>query len=256
MPGADVLQAFYKMHPFVDHDPDMELPVEDGKINGLFGWPDAGKSRLVCWLIAALYCDVAPFGLGVGRKPTKIMYLRGEEGLAGVVHRIEAYAQLMGSTSRGWPIRYFSAVGLGMEKAVTQTRLNAAMDDFDFGAGGLLIIDPLRRVHGGDEDKSNSMSKLNNVWRQWTDRRGIDIVFIHHTGHVDEGKNMDELVNWARGSSDIAAVVDTGALLQKFGKTEENGTRHLKLRRTGRFEPQPPLELLDRTDKEGWCLDV
>jgi RecA-family ATPase len=248
-----------RLHPVVKHDPDKAYPPEvwlmdnlwlgGGKINGLFGAEKSGKSRLLCWLIACMFAGRVPFpggDISIAETPSGILYMRGEETEQQVNERIRLYAAKLGKVTTDWPIHYMTAANYRMEFQAYSDHL---LSEIKRTKSNLVIMEPVRRLHGASEDKADEMSKIHNMWRAWTDNYGIDILLTHHTGKLHDGVDMDRIANWGRGSSDLAAILDTATLLRRLSVVAGGGTQELRLKRGGRYKPLPEVKLFDNTDE-------
>ena len=213
------------------------------RVNGFFGPEKAGKSRLMCWLLACLYSG-KPSGMTfqMREKPKRILYLAGEEDMEDIVGRMQSYLKYLKAPAlEDLPIDFMQAAGMGLESEQQRDDLEAIMIS---GKYDMLFIEPLRRVHNADENSNNDMARLMNRFRHWADI-GITIVFCHHTGKADasRGVDMTRMANWGRGASDVATICDAGAYLQEIGKIGE--TRTLKLMRDGRFRTTEDMIIID-----------
>lgn len=219
-----------------------------GRINALFGPEKAGKSRLLGWLLASGFVG-KPRTLSMPLRPEGIpkrwLYLAGEEPLETVIGRMKQYIGLLGGDSRMMlPMRLVEAAGMRLDTQVQRSALEQILlrESFD-----VLVIEPLRRVHGGDEDSNTQMAALHNDLRRWSNGLGVTIVLVHHTGKLSEYADMNRIATWSRGCTDLAAIVDTAAFLEQTGQ-RETGERLLRLVRAGRFSPVPQLSLVDTGD--------
>lgn len=241
-----------ELFPVVEFDPLMrtkriEWTVEgvwqEGKINGMMAPEKSGKSRLLAWLIAGLMAGIPPLGLSI-RSPQRLLYLAGEETIEDVTARLVSYAELMGvGLNNSLPIDFISAAGMRLETAQYRSWLEGKLANYD-----MVVIDPLRRVHGGDEDSNSEMAAFHNSLRQWSNNLGITFVLVHHTGKLNEEANMDRIATWARGNTDFAAIVDTATFVHRFDRDR------IRLLRAGRFPPLDPLQIMDGSDAKGFWL--
>jgi len=232
------LDAFYPVKPY-----DPELAPERvpwlidgfwqlGKINGMAGAEKSGKSRLLAWLMVGM---VKQSVLGMkARGLPRTLYLAGEETRATVNTRLTTYAKLQQVDTALIQVDFIEAAAMRLDLATQRTWMEKKLTGYS-----MLVIDPLRRVHAADEDKSTTMAPILNDLRSWSNRRGLTVVFLHHTSKVDEFTNMDRMANWFRGSSDVAAIVDTAQYVDRVSKDS------VMVSRAGRFAPLPPLRLKD-----------
>ena len=249
------VEELVQLHPIATHDPNKEFPPDEwlvkdlwqggGKINGLFGPEKAGKSRFLCWALVNMIAGYPVLrGLDIDNQPEHVLYMRGEESEKQIVERIDHYGAMQGVSTLGWPITYMSAANFHMEwRGYTDALLEIiARLNID-----LVVMEPLRRLHGGAEGDNDEMSKIHNLWREWTDNYGIDILFTHHTGKLQDGADLSRIATWSRGASDLAAILDAATFMNRFNASAE-GQGSVKLLRAGRFAPLPERTIIDLTD--------
>lgn len=245
------LDERFPIHPF---DPNMVIEstpwlVENlwqlGKINALFAPEKSGKSRLLCWLLAGVLGGESVLGLGVSARISKVLFLHGEEQEHQIVERLKLYAPLQDLDYSTFAERLSLVEAAGMRLDFDEQRNWLERKLLD-GGYNMLVIDPMRRVHGADENSNTEMATLHNTLRRWSNKHGVSIVMVHHTGRLALDADMNRIATWARGATDLAAIVDTAQFLDRRGKQK------LQLFRAGRFEPLDPLDILDLGDKRGF----
>jgi hypothetical protein len=84
------------------------------------------------------------------------------------------------------------------------------------------------------------MSRIYNDWRMWTNKHGWTMQVVHHTGHQRDDANWDRIATWARGATDLPAILDTAIFVERKIKGSE-----LLIRRQGRYVPRPALDMVD-----------
>ncbi len=107
----------------------------------------------------------------------------------------------------------------------------------------LVIFDSLVRIHSGDENEAQHISKVMNKFRSLT-TQGVTVIFIHH--NRKEAVNARNTVNSMRGSSDILAGID--CLLQ-IKKPEEDHL-YIEQNKLRQDEAQKPFRVNILVDKE------
>ena len=224
------------------------------KINGLFGAEKAGKSRLLGWLLAHAY-----HGADVWDEPTMVpgrtLYLCGEETKEIVATRLRTYSRLAGLP---WPgiaweeaITFCDATGMRLDLAGQRAWLGAELES---GTYNMLVVDPLRRVHGGKESSNDEMAPLINEFRSWSNKLGITLVLLHHTGKLNEESDETRMATWSRGASDLVAILDWGCYLKRV-KARPGTPDKVTLMATGRAAPRDDLAILDHADRApAWVL--
>lgn len=238
------------LYPSVPFDPNMqEEPkqwlIEDfwlrGKINAVAGFEKSGKSRLVNWLLVGMVGGGNILSLAASNRPQRVLYLCGEETIGTVNQRIRDYAVLQKVAFDCLNMEFIEAAAMRLDLPPQRKWLKEKMLDENFT---MLVADPLRRLHAADEDKSTQMAPILNDIRSLSNRHGISILLIHHTAKINEETDMERMANWFRGSTDVAAILDTGQYVDRLSKTR------VQVRRNGRFAPLPAMELDDKGTKE------
>lgn len=216
---------------------------QKGKINVMFGPEKSGKSRLLNWVLVNSFLHPNVLDMGIDWAPSRVLYLAAEELAEDVNARMLRYIGLAGAVPRKTllPIDFVAASGMRLEFEQQRKWLEQKILD---GGYDLVVIDPLRRVHGADENDNTQMSKIFNEFRRWTNSHGITLILLHHTGKLSEDANYDRIATWSRGASDLAAILDTAQFVDRLSAKE------VKLVRAGRFRPVKPMVLLDGQDDE------
>ena len=230
----------------------IETLVMRGKIGALLGPEKVGKSRLLCWWLAALYTEqTAVIGQRIHQAslPRKALYVAGEEQTEeDIFPRLACYAAEMGHKGVDMPIQFMEASGMGLDRVDRRRELGELLQSGHFD---WLILEPMRRLHDADEDKSTPMAPIHNTLRAWSNRFGVSITIIHHTGKRSEEADMNRIATWARGTSDLATLLDTACFIEE--KTRKDGQRRLRMLRAGRFPPVDALLLDDFGDPRGFA---
>jgi len=225
-----------------------------GKITGIFGAEKAGKSRLLRWLLAHAYGEMPIFG-----QPTKslgkTLYLLGEETAADVVAGLRVTCQLADIDYDKVPwreaIHFMDASGMRLDQPQPRAWMADMLADNHFSA---LVIDPLRRVHGGKETSNDDMALISNALRDWTNRLALSVILIHHTGKIGPDDDETRIATWSRGATDLPAILDWAFYVKRFrGQTQASD--QVIIQRTGRDAKRDPLRLIDYGDQPpGWVL--
>lgn len=204
-----------------------------GKINGIAGFEKSGKSRLMNWMLVGMSAGRV---LGLNGEPKKILYLCGEETVAHVNQRISRYAELQGIPKNQFDIGFIEAAAMRLDIKKQRDEMLEQILDCDYE---MLVMDPWRRVHGADEDKSYVMSPIYNDIRKWSNKHGLTILLLHHTPKIGMDTDMNRMASWFRGSTDLAAILDTAQYIDRISKTT------IDIHRQGRFPPLPKLRVTD-----------
>lgn len=228
------------------------------KIMGLAGAEKSGKSRLLSWMLAGMFAN-AHRVLGEivvpTQRPGRVLYLRGEEDQAEIQDRMKQHLELHGLDDVKdvqLPIDFLDAMGMRLDKQGSaegqrgwffKTFIQPRQYD-------LVVVDPLRRVHSGEEKDNTAMSHVHNAMRYWADQYNLGLMIVHHTGKLPEDANMQRIATWFRGNTDFPSLVD-GALFLEVLK-DEGKRRRLKMLRDGRKRFGGPLLIDDYGDDQGF----
>lgn len=255
--NLDLLYPVYEFDPdFVYHDAPwiVEGLWKKGRIAGVFGMMKAGKSRLTCWIMTAALIGQSEV---VGRKiETDIgttLYLAGEEPVSVVFARCRRYAYLMagkdGVNILKGRLKVIEASGMHLEQQHYRDWLYQGI--IKKHKVETLLIDPYRRVQMADENSSTQLSGLHGELRMWANKGNLTSVFEHHTGHKDplelDKLITDDMGTWARGSSDIPAIIDTGMYVDRVTQSTTYTGRGTDVRvlRGGRMPDTLPFHVVD-----------
>ena len=185
--------------------------VLPGLLPGTFGLivaPGAtGKSQLALDIAASLSLGrPVAGGLFPANQPGKVIFLAGEESDRLLAERIRNLLQL---DEQGDPSLHDNLVLLPMGgescTLLANGRPTSLYDELRGIALGacLLIIDPLRRMHGGDENNSSDMTRFVVAMEQLAKATGAAVVGLHHANRASGADTSSQ--NASRGSS---ALVD------------------------------------------------
>lgn len=246
-----------KLFPFTPMDPaNREYKVQwlakgllmKEKINVFFGMEKAGKSRLLGWMMVHMYAKAKLFGQTT-KDPGKTLYLAGEETKEEVTARLMYYQKVAALDNANIPwakrIEFCEAAGMRLDRKQQRDWLRGRIES---GLFETVIIDPLRRVHGASESSNDEMAPIANDMREWTNRYGVTLLMIHHTGKLSVDDDETRIATWSRGATDLPAVLDW-ALYAKRTTTGKGKADRIKLFRKGRAPKEDPLNLVDDGDR-------
>lgn len=164
-------------------------------------------------IVHALYAQRARFGLQIESKP--------------FLARLQNNLRLFAGTTAGLLLLDRD----GRRTATLKALGNAAE------RAQLIIIDPLRQFHGGDENDSASMDRVVLALRQVARQSGAALVFAHHTNKAATFSGQGDVAGAARGSSALTDGVrwqlnlskPTKEQAQRRGIAEDARGRYLLL---------------------------
>lgn len=194
---------------------------EDWLIEGLWaneavgcvgGIPKQGKTWLALEMALAVASGQPCLGHFPVRKPGPVIVFCAEDGPRAVQERVAGLAKARGIDFARLAVGWIDAATIWLDDPTHQARLAltvAAMKP------RLLILDPLVRLHRGDENSSADVASVLGYLRGLQREHRVAIVLVHHvrkSGAPDPGQSL-------RGSGDLHAWGDSNAyLLRREGK--------------------------------------
>ena len=210
------------------------------------GAPKCAKTWLGLDLALSVATGTACLGKYAVPEPGPVLVYLAEDALLVVRERIEGMARHRGLDLGPVEIHVITAPVLRLDRDRDRTRLWETTKRL---RPRLLLLDPLVRLHGIDENHAGEVAELLAYFRSLQRQFDLSVLLVHHTrknaaGGVASGQGL-------RGSSDIHAFGDSNLYLRR---TRE----HLVLSSEHRAAPaSPPVHLeLVATDQEATHLEV
>lgn len=182
---------------------------------GLIGGPPkTGKT----WLALDLALSVASGTPALGTFPVPmagpVLVYPAEDRPGAVRARIESLCRSRGLSLAGLPLHIVTAESLRLDEEPDRAALETLIARI---RPALVLLDPLVRLHGGDENSASHVAQLLGYLRVLQRRHGVAIIVTHHVSkrtHAHPGQAL-------RGSSDLHAWGDSNLYLhrQKNGPT-------------------------------------
>jgi len=174
------------------------------------GAPKCAKT----WLGLDMALSVATGTPCLGRyavpEPGPVLVYLAEDALRAVRERIEGMARHRGLDLDGVEIHVITAPVLRLDQDRDRTRLWETVRRL---RPRLLVLDPLVRLHGIDENHAGDVAELLGYLRSLQRQLGLSVLLVHHTR-----KNAADGVaagQGLRGSGDIHAFGDSNLYLQR-----------------------------------------
>lgn len=233
--GEGTAKLSFKPLGDIDRMPEGERwLIEDllskSSIQVLAASPKVGKT----WVALSMAVAVASGTPALGRfhvsEPGPVMLFPAEDDVRAIRERIEQLCVGQGLRAEALRIDVITEDRLQLDDETHRQMLEAVLKE---RRPKLLILDPLVRLHSGAESYVGHVSELFGYLRSLERRFGVAIVVTHHVS-----KNLPKGVSPGgalRGSSDIHASYDHGALLQR----EPDGRIVLTLEHRVAASPEP-----------------
>ena len=210
------------------------------------GAPKCAKTWLGLDMALSVATGTACLGKYAVPEPGPVLIYLAEDALLVVRERVAGMARHRGLDLTGVEVHVITAPVLRLDRGPDRARLWEATQRL---RPRLLVLDPLVRLHGIDENNAGEVAELLAYFRSLQRQLDLSVLLVHHTrknatGGVAAGQGL-------RGSSDIHAFGDSNLYLRR---TRE----HLVLSSEHRAAPaSAPVHLeLVATDAETMHLTV
>jgi AAA domain len=210
------------------------------------GAPKCAKTWLGLDMALSVATGTACLGKYAVPEPGPVLVYLAEDALAVVRERVEGMARHRGLDLGPVEIDVITAPVLRLDRERDRTRL---LETTRRLRPRLLLLDPLVRLHGIDENNAGEVAELLAYFRSLQRQFHLSVLLVHHTrknaaGGVAAGQGL-------RGSGDIHAFGDSNLYLRR---TRE----HLVLSSEHRAAPASPPVYLDlvATNAETTHLEV
>lgn len=240
----------------------MDIPEPRWLVDGLIpegpsagfiaGQPKSWKS----WLALQLALAVATGGRVLERaalpEARDVLVVNGEGGLSAGKRRLLRLAAGMGietdpPDSRLGRVRVSICPPLDLASDLTLPEIRSELDAMD--NPGLLVLDPLTRLHSVDEDKRTAMEPILTAVRRLSESYKLCTVLVHHSKKVSAGQPQGE-PDFLRGSGALRGFYDF-ALGIRPRRTIMQATRTLDVELRDGAQPAPITFKLNVSDIMG-----
>jgi hypothetical protein len=174
------------------------------------GAPKCLKTWLGLDLALSVATGTACLGLYAVPEPGPVLVYLAEDALPVVRERVEGMARHRGLDFDQVDMHVITAPTLRLDREPNRTRLFETAKRL---RPRLLLLDPLVRLHGIDENNATEVAGLLAYFRSLQRRLDLSVVLVHHTrknaaGGFAAGQGL-------RGSSDIHAFGDSNLYLRR-----------------------------------------
>ena len=174
------------------------------------GEPSARRPGSGLDLALSVATGTACLGKYAVPEPGPVLVYLAEDALPAVRERVAGVARHRGIDLGGVEVHAITVPQLRLDRESDRTRLLEATRQL---RPRLLLLDPLVRLHGIDENNAGEVAALLAYFRSLQRQLGLSVVLVHHTrknavGGVAAGQGC-------RGSSDIHAFGDSNLYLRR-----------------------------------------
>ncbi len=191
--------------------------IEDLWTASSVGWVAGQPKSFKSWTALEMAVSVASGSPCLGRfrvhERGKVLLYLAEDSLAAVRERIEALAAGHGLAIDDLDIDVITTSSMRLDLGRDQVRLQKTVRAL---SPRLLILDPLVRIHGADENSSAEISRLLGYLRGLEREFGVSILVVHH---VRKSSAPQQAAGQGlRGSGDLHAWSDAALYLRRKGE--------------------------------------
>jgi len=172
------------------------------------GHPKVGKSWFGLDLAVSVASGTDCLGAFPVDQPGPVLVYLAEDPLPRVRERIASLCALRNLPLDHLPMHVITAASLRLDDQGDRDRLAATVARL---APRLLVLDPLIRLHAGDENDSRYISGLLGYLRTLSREHDLAIALVHHMSK----KSRRHLGQSLRGSSDLWAWSDSSVYLTR-----------------------------------------
>lgn len=176
------------------------------------GAPKCSKT----WLALDMSLSVATGTPCLGRyaipDPGPVLVYLAEDSLTIIRERVEGLARHRGLSLDTVPIHVITAPVLQLDREPHRSQLEETVRQL---RPRLLLLDPLVRLHGIDENHAGEVAELLAYFRALQRELHVAVILVHHTRKNAAGGTAAGL--GLRGSSDIHAFGDSNLYLRRTG---------------------------------------
>src|SRR5580704_2507372 len=200
----------------------------DSSVGVIGGAPKCAKTWLGLDMALSVATGTACLGKYAVPEPGPVLVYLAEDALPVVRERIQGIARHRGLDFARVDIYVITAPVLRLDRDPDRTRLLETSRQL---RPRLLVLDPLVRLHGIDENNAGEVAQLLAYFRSLQRQLDLSVLLVHHTrknaaGGVAAGLGL-------RGSSDIHAFGDSNLYLRR-------SKEHLLLSSEHRAAPATP----------------
>lgn len=187
--------------------------VAEQAVGCIGGIPKSGKTWLGLDLAVAVAAGVPALGRFPVQQPGSALLYTAEDPASEVRERVAGIAAAAGVELERLAVGLITEPALRLDLDADRNRLDATLAAIK---PRLLVLDPLVRLHRGDENSSADISDILGFLRQMQRQHATAILLVHHvrkSGSSDTGQAL-------RGSGDLHAWGDSNLYVtRQDGKT-------------------------------------
>lgn len=192
----------------------------DQAVGILGGEPKCCKSYLALDLAVSVASGVAALRQFKVHRPGPVLVFPAEDALAVVRQRLEGICAAAGVCFQSLAVDVITAPALRLDLPADRQRL---LDTIEATRPRLLILDPLIRLHRGDENDAGQMAAMLSFLRQLQRQFQTAILLVHHARKDAHSTRPGQAL---RGSSELHGWGDSNLYVRRRGELLTLSTEH------------------------------
>jgi archaellum biogenesis ATPase FlaH len=177
-------------------------------------------------------------------QPRRVIYLQAEISAQSMQSRLRKMLSAIDYGLNNQRLFIVNQKGLKLDRPRDVAKVDETIKRY---GANVLILDPLYKFHGGDENRVNDMTRLFDGLDRLITQHNISIVLVHHFGKPVEGREGSTAF---RGSSAITDYADSYLMLRR--KSGDESRNYMKLSFELRNEEEPPTLIIYRNPETLW----
>lgn len=182
-----------------------------GGVSGTSGEPKSTKTFASLEKVLAVVTGTPAFGKFAVAKPGRAAYFFAEDIGVSVQTRIHALTAGRKNMAPGWQDRLLlQPRGRAIDITRDMDCVLIIASVLLWGPIDLLVLDPLRDIHSGEEDSSDAMSLVTKRLAAIGDILNCAVEFVHHAGKASADNTKRRAGQRMRGSGALHGSLDCG----------------------------------------------
>lgn len=234
MLSEDLLARDYGTIPIIE-----EEILDRGGLLTVIGATEVGKSYFLLQMALNLATGTAILGQWGVVKPVKVLFIQGELSKGRHQERVKKLIASFGSVPN---LRTMSPDNLKLDNEKHVAKLSRLMVEYETE---VVIFDPIRPFHTGDENSSQDMERVFTAFREYQNQLDVAVAYSHHERKPsNEPSYIKKGLGEARGTGLFIDRLDTAFRLTK-NKADQVTLNVGKLRNVNGAKPEDIEMMID-----------
>lgn len=226
----------------------------DGAFGILGAIPKSWKTFFTLQLAIAVASGQPLFGRHEVHRPGAVLMFGAEGGKESIRRRQGMICRALDLDIKRLNLTVIDTPVLRLDKPDVMDSFVSTVEHYQ---PALVILDPLRELHAGDENDSTYIADLLGPLRALKSRVGCSIMVVHHFSKPPaDGKSSRRPAEQLRGTGALAGAIDSGIFLAANGEGEKKRVSVTALHRDAREPDSFDLRLVDVAHNDGPAIQL